>query len=950
MTNRVVDAFEIAGGDLNAPHHRDLVELISTHAPSLAPLLIADPSIVPDVLARPLSRRTTLARTAKYFFDDSLRATDDNEFRRILRQKRQRALVRIAAREAARLAEIETTSAELAWLAEASIETAFRYFSRALDAETGAPLDAHTHARIPFVVLGMGKLGGTELNFGSDVDLCFFYDTDDGTLQNSDKSVHEYFTRLARAITAAIADVTEDGFVFRVDLRLRPEGTRGALVNSLASAERYYESFGRTWERAALLRARPVAGDAAFGNELLATLRPFVFPREMKPNLPREMHDMMDRTRRELRIDLERDVKLGRGGIRELEFFVQTLQLLWGGQHKELRVQNTNTAIMRLVSAGFLGDGQAQRLIADWELLRRLEHRIHMSTGYQTHSLPDDRDEVKRMAASLGFANAQGLRASLSRTRTRVAQAFSSLLTGSSPIDDIAKELAEHVANASSAQPLAEFLAKQGIFHDPDEAASHLFRLTRSAMAPLGPIIRAQHPEFGALLLRQIVDATDPNAALANVANFFSTMKRTFSYDKLLASEPRLLRRLVSLFGTSPTLSMLLIGHPEEIDRLLAFGGVPTREEISVAHNELRSLHHDVEQLVPALRRLQREMTLRIGLAHVARELDARGVESLLSALADAQVTAALDAAMSADARSDVALVACAMGKHGGNELGFGGDLDLIFIYTPNNEARDVFELGDIAARAAQQTMRILSQSDAEGAGYKTDARLRPSGANGLLVVSLAAFEQYHATKAAPWERQALVRARTIAGDEALAAELTRAAEKIAYASGAPDRLEMARLRKRMELELARETKSRAHPKLGFGALVDIEFIVQGLQMEHGQDERLRHPNTLHAIRSLLDADLLSWLDAETLRESWIFFRGVEQALRLLDLDEWLFLEIPVLERVARHLGIQNRDEIPAGNVLFETYRRAAFETRAAFERLVGPTHTAPVWDRAQVS
>lgn len=957
-----LEAYRAAGGDDSSAALRDAVVTLAAHAPALFPLVLGEPAILPDVLARPLARATHLDVLGREFADATAALGDGAELRRVLRRLRHRAMVRVALREVLRLADIDRTSAEVSAIAAAATDAALAACTRTVVARHGVPRDASdgdTRGRVvPFVVLGMGKLGGDELNLGSDIDLCFFYETDDADVDRSaidadargsrELTVHEVYARIASSTSQALSDVTEDGFCFRVDLRLRPEGTRGPLVNSLASGERYYESWGRTWERAALLRARPIAGDRAFGEVLLDALRPFIFRREVRPSLAHELAEMLRRSRRELSVDVERDVKLGRGGIREAEFFVQSLQLIWGGRHPELQVASTMDALSRLVAAGIVNDREARDLAAGWSLLRRVEHRVHMSKGYQTHALDEaGSEEHERMARSLGLASGEALSQTLDAARSRVAELFASLETPEDAGNQELEELADLVASGASASAVAERAQALLPVSDPDEAAAHLLRLGRRAGAPLSAVGRERTPELGPALLRHVREAADVDSALSFLADFFTRLGGAVGYDKLLVEKPRLARRLVGLFGASATLSTALVGHPEELDRLLVFGGLPDEAEIESMHAGVDARDPDTEHVVAALRRLKRELTLRIGLGHVAGEVGAPRVERLLTALAEAQLRVVLAKATHDLHAEDLPLAICGLGKLGGRELGFGSDLDVLFVYREGGGVD--YELPERATRLAQRTMRLLSQPDAEGPGYSTDARLRPSGSHGMLVVSRAAFARYQEREAAPWERQALVRARLVAGDAELGREVAAIAAHAAFEQGAPEASELARLRGRMQAELAGEKRDRYHPKLGHGALVDVEFVVQFLQMRHGEDLAVRLPGTLDALAALRTRGYLTAADAEALGEAWAFLRSVEQALRLLD-----DTREPVLaaggrraEQVARLLGVRDRDGMRRSDVLTATYVRTALEVRRIFERIAAPVGLEAPFPRA---
>ncbi|MGF1466513.1 MAG: bifunctional [glutamate--ammonia ligase]-adenylyl-L-tyrosine phosphorylase/[glutamate--ammonia-ligase] adenylyltransferase [Sandaracinaceae bacterium] len=937
-----------------------VLRALADHAPALLPLALRDPDIVASLAGDGLEVPFDPGAGAASFAE-RLGEASEADLASELRRARHLGLCRIALREALGGDDVRATAAEMSDLAATLVDAALRHVTRAAEERFGRPLDADG-SPIPLTVLGMGKLGGRELNLGSDIDVCFFYGTDDGEVEGGDRTVHQHFARIAQRTCRLLSDVTEDGFCFRVDLRLRPEGSRGPLVNSLASAERYYATFGRTWERAALLRASPIAGDLAFGERMLSVLRPFVYRRAVDPRIAEAMEDMLLRSRRELDVDPEADVKLGRGGIREAEFFVQTLQLVWGGQHPELQVPATLTALRRLLGAGLITDREAEALTEAWVLLRRVEHRIHVWAGYQTHALPPEGDERDRFGRSLGFDDGEHLTAVLEGHREEVAALFASLAPDAEREESLWDPLLDRVAAGASAADLLPWLDPSLFRRDPLEAATHLTRLGRHANAPLGPVTRERAPGLGRLLLTEVAEAADPETALRLLADFLTRLVGPWSYERLLLEDPRLTRRLIGLFGTSATLGAALVGHPEDIDRLLSTRGAPPTAELRADHDALiapLSADSDPEDLVRELRALKRLHTLEVGLAQAAGELDLEAATERLSELAEGQIRVALAAAGRwAQARwgrpRGRGLVVCAMGKLGGRELGFGGDLDLVFLYGEDGETEPTergrsTSAAELFTRTAQRTMKLLREPDAEGPGYETDTRLRPSGSQGTLVVSLAAFDAYHAGGAAAWERQALLRARPVAGDPDLARDARERFARIAYggAAGAPDREELAATRRRLEVELADERPGRVHPKLGYGALVDVEFLAQGLQMAHGDDPRVRTPNTPAAVRALAVVGALTSTEARALLSAYAFFRQVEQALWLRR-DEHraplLTLDGRSGTFVARHLSLQARDGLPPEDVLRRTYYRHAERTRRLFEARIAPVGTAPPW------
>ncbi len=422
-------------------------------------------------------------------------------------------------------------------------------------------------------------------------------------------------------------------------------------------------------------------------------------------------------------------------------------------------------------------------------------------------------------------------------------------------------------------------------------------------------------------------------------------------------------RRLIFLFGASGSLSESLVQRPELIHELLLRRGAPDLAEIAAVHGA-PPLHWlaerpDPESFVEALRTARASLEVSIGIVTVAGDLAQSEAEALLTATAEAQVNAALSFALAeqqarfgAPESSDAGLLVLGLGKLGGKELGFGGDLDLVFVFrgegetVPPEGGRSV-SVGELYTRAAQRTLRLLEEPSAFGRGYRTDARLRPSGAQGMLVVSLEAFDRYQREEAAPWERQALTRARPIAGHTALAEQARAIVERHAFLSGAPPGEQVAEMRRRMEVELAGEGPGRYHPKLGYGGLVDVEFVVQWLSMRHGDDPTVRLANTRQALAALRTGGYLSEDDAHILESGQAFFRSVGQALALLDdtAEPLVFEGGRHADRIVRRLGLRDRDGAHASEVLFTTWRAHASAVREVFERIVAPVGTTPPWE-----
>ncbi|HXX66811.1 MAG TPA: bifunctional [glutamate--ammonia ligase]-adenylyl-L-tyrosine phosphorylase/[glutamate--ammonia-ligase] adenylyltransferase [Polyangiaceae bacterium] len=876
----------------------------------------------------------------------------------------QRGLRRFVAREKLRIAvrellaypdhDVDVTARELSDLADASCEIALAEALFWAEARYGTPA-ASNGSRCGFVVIGLGKLGGRELNAWSDVDLALFYETDDGGVVGVSRpegshTIHEHFTRVAQRFVATLDDSTEDGVAWRVDLRLRPEGTRGPLVNALAAAERYYETWGRTWERAALVRARAVAGDLEFGARLLDVLGPFVWRRAVDPHVVDEMAALLARARAEAGPRSRDDLKIGPGGIREVEFFAQGLQLVWGGREPRVQCRNTIEALWRLRARGFVTEREESELVDAYFFLRRLEHRIQFATAQQTHSLPHDASLRDGIARSLGYEKTSALLAELDAVRSRVSARFASLGAVEAAFADPSLEALWEALDAQDESGVARASRFRAAGVD---LPRHLVALARRPDGPLGAKTRDRHPLFAVRLVDALADAADPEQAARLLSSFFARLVTPDAYVRALADDPRLVRAMCSLFGASTFLGESAVAHPDLVDRVLFARGSPTQEfSAAWVDAEVFALSVDeacdVDAFVGALRRAKWRATFEIGLADLAGELAALDVAHALTKLADAVLAHAVRFTMRetaaqegsagvADAAKDArGLSVVAMGSFGGRELGYGSDLDLLFVYdAPTEAAAERF------ARIAQRVLRLMETPHHEGSGYALDTRLRPSGNQGLLVVSLEGFARYHEQRAETWERQALVKARACAGDLALGARVMEIAHRAAYERGAPDASRMRHLRTRMERELGHERLDRSPArydlKVGRGGLVDVEFATQWLQMRFGEDRRVRTTETDVALSALETCGYLDSTTGETLRDGWRFLRKLEQRLRISHGSGATLIEegAPGLPALARRMGMRDGPRAHADRALLDRYVTVTREIRAAYLRVI---------------
>jgi glutamate-ammonia-ligase adenylyltransferase len=954
---------------LNDAQSRDLIARTGAAAQSILTALLQRPELVAQLSAE--LRSGQIAAATVLPFEESAALQPLQSF---LRRQKTEALIRTTLRELYGHADVDRTAKEWSTVASRCAQVALDAARSITEARFGIPLDSQQN-RVAFSILAMGKMAGEELNLGSDIDLCYFYETDDG--QAGGHSLHEHFSRVAKLVTTLLDEITDEGFVFRVDLRLRPEGSRGAIANSLLSAERYYETWGRPWERAALLRSRPCAGDGPFGVSLQQMLRQFVFRRGIDPTIAIEVSKMLDQSRQEQLKDNDNDLKLGRGGIREAEFFIQSLQLIWGGRHTALQTPSTVSAAQRLRSLALLSHRETEEFLDAWAVLRRAEHRVQMMAGYATHLVFVEPTKRLALARSLGYASVDAFEYALFVARNTVKKLFSTLFTeGESAVQKPpsqpppASPEAELCALVSTARDDADAVAEiserakavLGVA-DGEASAYALLRLARKADSPFGIVGRHKSPELAAQLLSEIRDAPDPELSLTRFASLLERVGTALPrYAARLASARETTRALLGLLGTSEALTQVLIARPELIDAVCSVGmDAPASDEIARnVEQHILAIEGDfsdewLDDAVGSLRKAMREVELSVGLADIGRTLTAGEVSRRLSALAQGVVRACFLLAgleakqrygLSPESREPLDGIAVfALGSLAARELAYGGDVDVIVLHDEHRgETRGARRRGitfaEYASRVTQRAIAFLSTPHAQGNGYSVDTRLRPSGAQGTLVVSLRAFESYHSARVdrpagASWERQALIRARGIAGDKDVLHAAQTLIDTIAYEQGPPDADELRRLRLRMENELGAEKPGFYSLKHGPGALVDIEFAAQALQMKHGADRSVRTPTTRDALRALQAAGYLAEQTATTLLQGEKILRRALLATRLVHQRSWLVEGASSTAAVARKLGFRTRsDQTASSAVLFEIAQTRA-RVREAFERVL---------------
>ncbi|HEU5033600.1 MAG TPA: bifunctional [glutamine synthetase] adenylyltransferase/[glutamine synthetase]-adenylyl-L-tyrosine phosphorylase [Mycobacteriales bacterium] len=828
-----------------------------------------------------------------------------------LRVVYRRCLLTLAARDLSGDVAVEDVAGELADLAEATLQTALDIARR----------DHPTDSRL--AVIGLGKCGGRELNYVSDVDVVFVAEPADAGA-----------TALAAAMMRVCSEVTAEGSIWPVDAALRPEGKAGPLVRTLASHESYYRRWAKTWEFQALLKARAVAGDAELGAGYVDMVSPMVWAAAQRDGFVADVQAMRRRVVEHVPVaDVDREVKLGPGGLRDVEFSVQLLQLVHGRSDASLRSPTTLSALEALAAGGYVGRDDAARLAAAYRFLRTVEHRLQLAQLRRTHLLPTGEGELRRLARAMGYRDAASWRRDHD-THTREVRRLHEKLFYRPLLDAVARLPAEEARLTPDAA--AARLEALG-FVDPAAALRHLEALTRG-VSRRAAIQRTLLP----VMLGWFADAADPDAGLLAFRQVSEALGSTPWYLRLLRDEGATAERLARLLATSRYVADLLARAPEAVAMLASVEELSPRPAAALQVEFVAAVRRndDWENAVAVARGLRRRELVRIASGDLLGHSDLRAVGVGLSEVAAATLEAALQTAVrkvEVETRTPlpVRLAVIGMGRLGGGEQGYGSDADVMFVYEPVS-GDDTPAYTQVAHDVANELRRLLALP-APDPPLVVDADLRPEGRQGPLVRSLSSYLEYYRRWSAVWEAQALLRARPVAGDAELGSRFVAAIDPVRYPAGGVDAAtvrEIRRLKARMEAErLPRGADPSLHTKLGRGGLADVEWVVQLLQLRHGADvEALRTPATLPALRAAATAGLIGAEHADVLAESWRLAMRVRNAIVLARgrASDLLPTDPRSLASVARAMGY------PAGHTqdLLEDYRRAARRARAVYDEV----------------
>jgi glutamate-ammonia-ligase adenylyltransferase len=935
------------------------VQLFST-SQFFSELMIRDPRLL-DWLRGGADRRDRETLIGDLWLDIT-EAPNDEDRRLALRWFRLREILRIGYNDIVRDLPLELITLDLSHLADACVEVAYRLARRHAEERHGKPSGIDGRAA-RFVVLALGKLGGEELNYSSDIDLIFVYDVEGQTDGPKAVSNAEFFARLGGEVVRFLSDHTSLGLAYRVDMRLRPEGDQGPLARSLPSTLGYYQTAGRTWERQALIKCRPIAGDLDLGRDFLQAITPFVYRRYLGASEIGEIKAMKRRIEQRTVSagTAEIEVKTGHGGIRDVEFVVQFLQLLHGGEYPEVRHANTLVALSKLEAVGCLTPEERGIMVDTYRFLRRVEHRLQTMFDRQTHEMPRAKEEQRTLAIRLGYPPA-----SMWEDRTGPAQRFladyrdkteknrailnhllhDAFADGGSAVDPVV----DLVLDPSPGPDLIEAALGRYPFRDKATAHANLMALAREDSPFLS---QARCRQFLAgiapRLLQAVGRAPDPDMALTNLEKVSASLGAKAILWELFNFNPPTLRLYVELCSTSQFLSEILISNPGMVDDLMDSLVVDRSLPAEAIRGELAELCRGAEDLAPILLSFRNKEWIRIGTRDILRREPIRDVTRELADVAEAVVTQVasdqwrrrvkrfgLPRRQVDGKRAQWAIIA--EGKLGGRELNYHSDLDLIFVYDSSGSTSggpESIPNEQFFADVVRRSLKALSGASEAGRLYAVDARLRPYGSSGPIAIPLHALVDYFRGPAQVWERLALTRARVIYARGGFGREVEAALRSSLLVPLDPETLtsEVIAMRRRLE-----ESRGPNDLKRGFGGLADIEFLVQYLQLRHADRLEVARTNLWEALDALLEAGLLATEAHHDLREAYDFVRTVEGRLRIVhnqSVVDWPGRP-EEMTRLARRLNYDPPEPPDAVAAFQADAARLASRTRGLFEEYVG--------------
>ncbi len=834
-------------------------------------------------------------------YDSVFAAQEEKALYKQLRVQRNWMMGRIALRDLMRLAQLEETVAATSELADALVSATLDWHYERLCERYGTPIGKESGQPQKLIVIGMGKLGGQELNFSSDIDLIFTY-AEGGETQGAVKSISndQFFLRLGQAVNKSLVEVTEDGFVYRVDMRLRPFGEAGPLAANFASLEHYYEIHGRAWERYALVKARVMAGDKEQGSELFNILRPFVYRRYVDFTAMESLRELKAMIAEQVaKKGMQENVKLGAGGIREIEFIAQAFQLVHGGRITELQTRSLLPTLQILLNNEFLEAENYNKLVTAYRFLRTAENRLQMWNDQQTHDLPSAEHQQTMLAESMGFAEYAGFYQELTKHRDYVESQFKRVFAEEgedAQRDEMATVWDDDFEDVESVAAIAEFgdSATELLKTLKDFKSSRAVQtLSKDGMERLNTTM----PHVLKILLQ-------PDISMQTIKRVFSVIEaitKRSVYLILLKENPQALKNLIGLCEVSPWLTDMLVKYPALLDQLLderELYSPLNAEQLSKEACKLLDEHElDEEQFMDRLRQWRHAQVFKVAAADITGHLPVMKVSDYLTWIAEAVLNVSVEFAWRfmqqrsglpgglAEGEKRNPFCVIGYGKLGGIELGYGSDLDIVFLYegvasgaqTVNPNGRSL-DNAIYFIRLGQKVISLLTTMMPSGKVYEIDTRLRPNGNSGMLVTDLASYQAYIENKAWTWEHQALVRARAVAGDSQSVDAFESFRKAFIQQPRDVDKLrdEVVEMRQKMKSSLDKSNAEQFDLKQGTGGIVDIEFMMQYLVLAnaHQYPDLVTYTDNVRILEAVATAGLLSAEDAGALTEAYKVYRS----------------------------------------------------------------------------
>lgn len=872
----------------------------------------------------------------------------ETEFLKYLREAKYFEYLLIAIEDICLNRSVSDVTCHISSFAKAILEVVYKYAYKTLADIYGIPVDERGN-KIGFCVIALGKFGGWELNFSSDIDIIYVYDTECGSCikegSQTETTVHEFFCKLGEKIKFFLNERTEDGIVFRVDLRLRPDGDRGDIALPVHSYEIYYETFGQSWERMMLLKALPVAGDLKVGEKFLAAIRPFVFRRTLDTKLIDELLSMKSKINARVKLKgNEKNVKLGFGGIREIEFIVQAMQILNYPRDKEIFHRNTLTSLEILKEKKILLEDDADKLIESYNFLRKLEHMAQIEMELQTHSVPEHSENFHLYLLRCGLKDEVEFQKKYDEVTKTVNEIFNKILSTDARESDETFLFDEELNFSEKV-----YILKEKGIEDPESCVEILNRIIEGKSSKKRSAKdKEMLKKILSLVVNELSHIKDPVGTLLNFEKFFSHSTSIYLFYDIFRESKNFLKKLVNIFYLSPYLSMTIIKNNNVLDYI--YDPKPytySEDDLCEQFYHIAENAGDMEYEYELIRKTHQELLFNLGYGYINKDINVIELTKNLTYLADATICLAVSRGFQelvqrygtpqVDGKfCDFLFIG--VGKLGSYEMSFGSDLDLIVIYegVGFTNGKNPITNGEFYSKLVQRVISYLSTQTVFGYLYKIDMRLRPSGSSGTLVTTLSSFREYQEKKAMLWEKQSLLRARVINKDSYLLKDFMKIKEDTLFSESISDQdiEEIYNMRMKIESEKGAPF-SKNDIKSGSGGIIDIEFVVQMLQLRYGHVfKEIRDTNTHDMLHGLKNLNIIKLRDFYALHNSYLFYRNLENLIRVYKntSSSTLPKDNETLEKLSTFFGYKQN----GAESLKNEYLSVRKVVRAAFNRLFG--------------